>query len=418
MLRSVHHNGLHRVAAQVDVVLVRPAAFTFITSVSRLRAGFSLHFPVNGLSAAHTVPLARQIHSHTQIECLAIDSSTSTEFLWPSACTAKTTRRLVCILVRRSRTDDDFLSELELSAAHSHPACVACRVPQPEPDKTLDEVVLDSAMQIATPAFVSTLSICIVFAPMFLLSGVARYLFLPLAEAVVFAMLASYLLSRTIVPTMAKYLLRGQKIGDDGTASRHIFLRLQKKFESGFESFRNAYRGALERCLQHRLTFLLAFFAVCLGSLAIIIPWLGQDFFPSVDAGSFKLHLRGPTGTRIEDTAFLCDRVEDAIRRQIPAGEMESIIDNIGLPYSGINLSYSNSAPIGTSDADVMVTLSPKHHPTNDYVKQLRARLATEFPGVTIAFLPSDMVTQILNFGLPAPIDIQVIGSNLEGNRA
>jgi hypothetical protein len=132
MLRSVHHNGLHRVAAQVDVVLVRPAAFTFITSVSRLRAGFSLHFPVNGLSAAHTVPLARQIHSHTQIECLAIDSSTSTEFLWPSACTAKTTRRLVCILVRRSRTDDDFLSELELSAAHSHPACVACRVPQPQ----------------------------------------------------------------------------------------------------------------------------------------------------------------------------------------------------------------------------------------------------------------------------------------------
>jgi multidrug efflux pump subunit AcrB len=287
-----------------------------------------------------------------------------------------------------------------------------------EPDKTLDEVVLDSAMQIATPAFVSTLSICIVFAPMFLLSGVARYLFLPLAEAVVFAMLASYLLSRTIVPTMAKYLLRGQKIGDDGTASRHIFVRLQKKFESGFESFRNAYRGALERCLQHRLTFLLAFFAACLGSLAIIIPWLGQDFFPSVDAGSFKLHLRGPTGTRIEDTAFLCDRVEDAIRKQIPAGEMESIIDNIGLPYSGINLSYSNSAPIGTSDADVMVTLSPKHHPTNDYVKQLRARLATEFPGVTIAFLPSDMVTQILNFGLPAPIDIQVIGSNLEGNRA
>jgi multidrug efflux pump subunit AcrB len=286
-----------------------------------------------------------------------------------------------------------------------------------EPDKNLDEVVLDSAMQIATPAFVSTLSICIVFAPMFLLSGVARYLFLPLAEAVVFAMLASYVLSRTIVPTMAKYLLRGQKSVEHAAASRNIFVRLQKKFESGFEAFRNAYRGMLERCLQHRLAFLLAFFVACLGSLAVIVPWLGQDFFPSVDAGSFKLHLRGPTGMRIEDTAFLCDRVEDAIRKEIPAGEMQSIIDNIGLPYSGINLSYSNSAPIGTSDADVMVTLSPKHHPTDDYVKELRAKLATEFPGVTIAFLPSDMVTQILNFGLPAPIDIQVIGNDLQGNR-
>jgi multidrug efflux pump subunit AcrB len=287
-----------------------------------------------------------------------------------------------------------------------------------EPDKELDEVVLDSAMQIATPAFVSTLSICIVFAPMFLLSGVARYLFLPLAEAVVFAMLASYLLSRTIVPTMAKYLLRGQKIGEHSASGRSIFARLQRKFESGFETFRGAYRGLLERCLHHRRAFLVAFFAACIGSLVIIIPWLGQDFFPTVDAGSFKLHLRGPTGMRIEDTAFLCDLVENSIRKQIPAAELASVIDNIGLPYSGINLSYSNSAPIGTSDADVMVTLSSKHHPTNDYVKLLRQSLAKDFPGVTFAFLPSDMVTQILNFGLPAPIDIQVIGHDLEGNRA
>ncbi len=286
-----------------------------------------------------------------------------------------------------------------------------------EPDKTLDEVVLDSAMQIATPAFVSTLSICIVFAPMFLLSGVARYLFLPLAEAVVFAMLASYFLSRTIVPTMAKYLLRGQKIGEHG-ASRNPFVRLQQKFDSSFEAFRNGYRGLLERCLHHRRAFLMTFFAACLGSLAIIVPWLGQDFFPSVDAGSFKLHLRGPTGMRIEDTAFLCDLVEDTIRKQIPTAEVDSIIDNIGLPYSGINLSYSNSAPIGASDADIMVTLSSKHHPTENYVKQLRLSLSKDFPGVTFAFLPSDMVTQILNFGLPAPIDIQVIGQNLEGNRA
>ena len=286
-----------------------------------------------------------------------------------------------------------------------------------EPDKPLDEVILDSAMQIATPAFVSTLSICIVFAPMFLLSGVARYLFLPLAEAVVFAMLASYFLSRTIVPTMAKYLLRGQKVGNHGLHSRNVLVRLQQKFESAFEGFRNSYRGVLERCLHHRRAFLLTFFAACLGSLAAIVPWLGQDFFPTVDSGSFKLHMRGPTGMRIEDTAFLCDLVEDSIRKQIPASEMDSIIDNIGLPYSGINLSYSNSAPIGNSDADIIVTLSSKHHPTEKYVEQLRLSLAKDFPGVTFAFLPSDMVTQILNFGLPAPIDIQVIGHDLEGNR-
>jgi len=285
-----------------------------------------------------------------------------------------------------------------------------------EPNKEMDEVVLDSAMQIATPAFVSTLSICIVFAPMFLLSGVARYLFLPLAEAVVFAMLASYLLSRTIVPTMAKYLLRGEKVGH-AAKSRNLFFRLQQKFESAFDRFREGYRGLLGRCLHHRHAFPLLFFAACLGSLVLLIPWLGQDFFPSVDAGSFKLHLRAPTGMRIEDTAFLCDLVESSIHREIPASEVSSIIDNIGLPYSGINLSYSNSAPVGASDADILVTLSPKHHPTAKYVKQLRLSLAKEFPGVTFAFLPSDMVSQILNFGLPAPIDIQVVGHDLEGNR-
>ncbi len=287
-----------------------------------------------------------------------------------------------------------------------------------EPDKDMDEVVLESAMQIATPAFVSTLSICIVFAPMFLLSGVARYLFLPLAEAVVFAMLASYVLSRTIVPTMAKYLLRNQKIGHEVSGSRNPFFRLQRRFEAGFEKFRESYHRLLEACLRHQRAFLAVFFAACLGSLALLIPWLGQDFFPNVDAGSFKLHMRGPTGMRIEDTAFLCDLVENSIRREIPAAEVKSVIDNIGLPYSGINLSYSNSAPIGTSDADILVTLSANHHPTDNYVNQLRLKLAKEFPGVMFAFLPSDMVTQILNFGLPAPIDIQVTGYDLEGNRA
>jgi multidrug efflux pump subunit AcrB len=286
-----------------------------------------------------------------------------------------------------------------------------------EPDKDMDEVVLESASQIATPAFVSTLSICIVFAPMFLLSGVARYLFVPLAEAVVFAMLASYLLSRTIVPTMAKYLLRGDKKEAGDTPSRNPLVRLQKRFEEAFERFRLRYRNLLELCLHHRRMFLIAFFACCLGSLAILIPWLGEDFFPSVDSGTFKLHLRAPTGMRIEETANLCDLVEQSIRRQIPASEVQSVIDNIGLPYSGINLSYSNSAPVGSSDADMLVNLSANHHPTDNYIHELRLTLPKQFPGVSFAFLPADMVGQILNFGLPAPIDIQVVGNNLEGNR-
>jgi multidrug efflux pump subunit AcrB len=288
-----------------------------------------------------------------------------------------------------------------------------------EPDKDMDEVVLDSAAQIATPAFVSTLSICIVFAPMFLLTGVARYLFVPLAEAVVFAMLASYFLSRTIVPTMAKYLLRNDPIRDEKNPvpSRNPLVRLQHRFEDAFESFRRRYRRLLETCLHHRRIFLIAFFAASLGSLAILIPWLGRDFFPNVDSGTFKLHLRGPTSMRIEDTAFLCDVVERSIRSQIPADEIQSIIDNIGLPYSGINLSYSNSAPVGTSDADILVTLSANHHPTDDYIHRLRQTLPKQFPGATFYFLPADMVGQILNFGLPAPIDVQIVGNDLEGNR-
>jgi multidrug efflux pump subunit AcrB len=288
-----------------------------------------------------------------------------------------------------------------------------------EPDQDMDKIVLDSAQQIATPAFVSTLAICIVFAPMVLLSGVARYLFLPLAEAVVFAMLASYFLSRTIVPTMAKYLLRNEGEHQHGSRnSRNPLIRLQKSFEDGFEKFRCAYHRLLDRCLHHRRLFLAGFFAACLASLALIVPWLGQDFFPSVDTGSFKLHVRGPTGMRIEDTAYLCDLVERSIRKHVPGKEVSSIIDNIGLPYSGINLSYSNSAPVGPADADILVTLAPEHKPTENYMNDLRRNLPKEFPGVTFAFLPSDIVTQILNFGLPAPIDIQVLGNNMEGNRA
>ena len=285
--------------------------------------------------------------------------------------------------------------------------------------KEIEQAILDGAAQIAVPAFVSTLAICIVFVPMFFLSGVARYLFVPLAEAVVFAMLASYLLSRTLVPTMAKYLLRGheQEAGHLGS-SKNRLVRWQVRFEEGFERFRENYHGWLEGCLEHRKAFLIAFVVVCVGSLALIIPWLGQDFFPAVDSGQFKLHLRARTGTRIEETARLCDLVEQSIREEIPPKQIESIIDNIGLPYSSINLSYSNSAPIGPGDADILVSLSEKHRPTAEYVHDLRLRLAREFPGVSFAFLPADIVSQILNFGLPAPIDVQVRGYNLEDNRA
>jgi CzcA family heavy metal efflux pump len=285
--------------------------------------------------------------------------------------------------------------------------------------KEIQQAILDGAQQIAVPAFVSTLAICIVFVPMFFLTGVARYLFVPLAEAVVFAMLASYLLSRTLVPTMAKYLLKGHEAeaGHLPTESRNPFVRLQIRFEHAFERFRESYHELLERCLHHRRAFLWGFVAVCVGSLLLLVPWLGRDFFPKVDAGQFKLHLRARAGTRIEETAALCDRVEQFIRHQIPPDEVASVIDNIGLPYSSINLSYSTSAPTGPSDADVLVSLSGHHHPTEHYVHDLRHGLARQFPGVEFSFLPADIVSQILNFGLPSPIDIQVVGYNLEENR-
>jgi CzcA family heavy metal efflux pump len=284
--------------------------------------------------------------------------------------------------------------------------------------KEIVQAILDGASQIAVPALVSTLAICIVFVPMFFLAGVARYLFVPLAEAVSFAMLASYLLSRTIVPTMARYLLSDKATEEENASNKkpHIFSRMQQKFEHGFEGLRERYHGVLEVCVRHNRLFAICFLAVCIGSFALL-PLLGQDFFPAVDTGEFKLHLRAPTGTRIEETAALCDHVEDSIRKQIPQGEIRSVIDNIGLPYSGINLSYSNSAPVGPGDADILVALTKDHHPTADYEHDIRLKLNEEFPGVTFYFLPADIVSQILNFGLPAPIDVQIVGSNLQGNR-
>ena len=284
--------------------------------------------------------------------------------------------------------------------------------------KTLGGGILDGAAQIALPALVSTLCICIVFLPMFFLTGVARYLFIPLAEAVVFAMLASYVLSRTLVPTMAMYLL--QEHGhhrEIEPAAWNLPARFQRAFERGFEAARVGYRGQVEGAIRHRRIFLPVFLSLCLAAF-LLVPWLGQDFFPTSDAGQLKLHLRAKTGTRVEETARLCDLVEDYIRRVIPAEELVSMIDNIGLPYSPINLSYSTSAPIGTMDADILISLSRKHRPTEEYVVELRRQLPRQFPGVLFYFPPADIVSQILNFGLPAPVDVQVAGLDVDANRA
>ena len=289
-----------------------------------------------------------------------------------------------------------------------------------EEGKAIEQAILDGAAQIAVPALVATISICIVFVPMFFLSGVARYLFVPLGEAVCFAMLASYILSRTVVPTMAKYLL--QEIDDEAherkLTSRNPLIRFQLGFEHYFEKFRGGYYRILELCLAHSAVFLILFIVFAVVSAAVLYPFLGEDFFPSVDSGQFKIHVRARTGTRIEDVAELCDQIDNTIRETIPQKEIVTIIDNIGLPYSGLNTSYSNSAAIGPGDADIQVSLTEKHHPTDAYVQQLRRILGARFPGVTFYTLPVDMVTQILNFGLPAPIDIQIVGRDLYGNRA
>jgi multidrug efflux pump subunit AcrB len=287
-----------------------------------------------------------------------------------------------------------------------------------EMGKEIEQAILDGAAQIAVPAFVSTLSICIVFVPMFFLTGVARYLFVPLAEAVSFAMLASYLLSRTIVPTMAKYLLKGHHEHAElaHKRSRNPFVWFQQTFEGIFERVRLAYRSVLEKCIRHRVIFTLGFFLACIASLGLF-PWLGQDFFPDVDSGHMRLHIRARTGTRIEETARLCDLIETRIRDIVPSSEIENILDNLGLPYSALNTAYSNNGTIGPGDADILISLNEKHGPTARYMAEIRRRMPEEFPGVLFYFLPADLVSQILNQGLPAPIDIQIIGRNEEANR-
>ncbi len=282
--------------------------------------------------------------------------------------------------------------------------------------KEMKQAILDGASQIAVPAFVSTLSICIVFVPMFFLTGVARFLFVPLAEAVVFAMLASYFLSRTLIPTLVMYIMRGHEHREAG--AKTFFGRYQRRFERGFDKFRGGYYQLLETTMEHRGIFATCFLAFCVLSLGLVF-FLGEDFFPSVDAGQMRLHVRAHAGLRVEETARLCDEIESYLRTQIPKDELVTVLDNIGLPNSSINLSYSNSGVIGTSDAEILVGLNQEHHhPTAGYIHKLRRSLPREFPGVEFFFQPADIVTQILNFGLPAPIDIQLIGPDMASNYA
>ncbi len=303
-----------------------------------------------------------------------------------------------------------------------------------EQGKDVPSALVAGAGQIAIPTLVSTLAICIVFVPMFFLNGVARYLFVPMAEAVIFAMIASYVLSFTLVLTISKYWLRSHvdphapttepvadAMREDPTAhmagGTHMFSRFQRRFELAFESTRERYRGLLTLALENRRVFALGFLAAVFFSL-LLAPWLGQNFFPTIDAGQIKLHLRAQTGTRLEETARLATQVEKAVRRTIPADELKSVVDNIGLPVSGINIAYSNSAPIGPEDADILISLNDDHHPSDEYVAALRDTLPREFPGATFSFQPADIVSQILNFGLSAPIDIQVIGFKRDENHA
>jgi CzcA family heavy metal efflux pump len=278
----------------------------------------------------------------------------------------------------------------------------------------LREAILEGASQISVPALVSTLCICIVFLPMFLLGGVARFLFVPLAEAVVFAMLASYLLSRTLVPTLAMYLLRAK---EHGAAARGIFARFQQGFERVFERVRSRYHLLLQSLVFRRRIFIPSFLGICLAAF-ILVLFLGEDFFPQTDSGQFILHVRAPSGMRIEETAQLFDLVEGEIRKAIPAKQIDNILDNIGLPYSALNTQHLTNGTLGAGDGDILVSLKPDHGPTANYVRALRRNLPRIFPAATFYTLPADITTQILNFGLPAPIDIEIEGNDANASKA
>jgi multidrug efflux pump subunit AcrB len=299
-----------------------------------------------------------------------------------------------------------------------------------EQGKKIETAILDGARQIVIPATVSLMCICIAFVPMFGLGGVAGYLFRPLAEAVVFALIASYVLSRTLVPTLANYLLRNQGLeahsahqGTDGNPasipakhSRNPLVRFQQGFERGFEAVRSTYGGLLQLGLNNRAKLIGGFMGFTLLSFGLA-PYLGQDFFPSIDGGQIKMHVRAQTGTRIEETTKLADRIGEAVKKIIRADELAGVVDNIGLSVSGINMAYNNSGTIGVQDADILISLKPNHAPTADYIRTMREQLPRQFPGTSFAFLPADIVSQILNFGVPAPVDVQVVGDDVQANR-
>jgi len=284
-----------------------------------------------------------------------------------------------------------------------------------EQGKEVEPAIMDGAAQIVTPAFVSTLCICIVFIPMFFLQGVSRFLFVPMAESVMFAMICSFILSRTLVPTMAKYLLKRHVGNGDKAPSRNPLVRLQRGFEASFERFRMGYRDLLEMAINHRKLFVLVFMAFVLLSAALV-PFLGRNFFPAVDGGQILMHARVPVGTRVEETATRFAVIEQSIKQVIPAGEIETLVDNIGMPISSINMTYNNTGVIGSQDGDIQISLKKGHRPTEDYVRLLRERLPREFPGTVFSFPPADIVSQILNFGSPAPIDLQIRGGKLNAD--
>ncbi len=292
-----------------------------------------------------------------------------------------------------------------------------------EQGKGVIQSILDGAAQIVTPAFVSLLCICIVFVPMFFLPGIAGFLFVPMALSVVFAMIASFVLSRTLVPTMAMYLLKPHASHEENhhlsgdPSSRNPLVRFQRRFELGFERVRAGYIALLSRAVANRKSFMIGFLAVVILSFALV-PFLGRNFFPGVDSGQIMMHVRVPVGSRLESTAAEFDRIERKVRELIPGDEIVSIVDNIGLPTSGINMIYNISGTVGPQDGDIYISLKKGHRPTEDHIAKLRRELPQHFPGRSFAFLPADITSQILNFGSPAPIDVQIRGRNVEANFA
>jgi len=283
-----------------------------------------------------------------------------------------------------------------------------------EQGKPVEQAILDGAAQIVTPAFVSLLCICIVFVPMFFLEGVSRFLFVPMAEAVMFAMISSFILSRTLVPTMANYFLKPHVEGEH-TLSRNPLVRFQQGFEARFERFRASYKNILTMAVNHSRLFMAGFMGVVLLSF-LLVPLLGQNFFPAVESGQILMHARVPVGTRIEETASRFANIQAAIKKVIPAHEILTIVDNIGMPISSINLTYNNTGVMGSQDGDIQIALKPHHAPTAEYVRTLREVLPKQFPDTIFSFPPADIVSQILNFGSPAPIDIQIRGGKLADN--